>query len=78
MSRAIICVAEADASLFRELLDSTDLVETHGENAYNTSTGPIIHFRLKVGMGNGINYFYLGTAWQQLLTEKRKAEEASS
>jgi hypothetical protein len=78
MAKAVIPVAEADATLFRELLDSTDLADNLGESAHKTSTGPVVHFSLDVGIGNGINYFFLGKAWQALLMEKEKAGETST
>lgn len=77
MAKATIAVAEADATLFRELLDSTDLADNQGESTHSTRTGSVVHFNLDVGIGNGINYFFLGLAWKQVLMEKEAAEPSS-
>jgi hypothetical protein len=48
---------------FKEVIDSTDLVDVLAEKeGTHTMRGSTI-FTLDAGMGNSINYYYLGLAW---------------
>lgn len=77
MSKICIPIAQQDAQLFKELLDSTDLADLVKEIAPKAGTDHPVNFSLDSGIGNAINYYYLGMAWQSVMAEREKAQPKS-
>ncbi|MCA8830557.1 hypothetical protein [Hymenobacter pini] len=66
----MISIPQGDVPAFREMLVSTELVEIVKEQSTTSKEGPLVLFTLDAGLGNAINYYYLGQAHAALLRQK--------
>ncbi|MVN76917.1 hypothetical protein GO988_11335 [Hymenobacter sp. HMF4947] len=77
MGSIVVAIEKQDVPAFKELLETHDLVDVVREEGPITTRGaPVYHFTLDAGLGNSINYFYLGGAWASIL-EKQKGGRSS-
>ena len=70
MLKALISIAQQDAKLFRELVDSTDLAEIMEQHTPAADPNKPVLFSLDVWPGTSINYFHLGMAWKEAMQER--------
>jgi xanthine dehydrogenase molybdopterin-binding subunit B len=73
MASIIVAIEKTQVPAFKEMLDSTDLVDIVREEPSSYQRTPTVHFTLDAGVGNAINYFYLGQAWSDALHPQKPA-----
>lgn len=69
MASIKVGIKRSNCDAFEEILHNTELVDVEAISTVSTDS-PCLIYTLDAGVGNSINYFYLGIAWgQRLLAE---------
>ena len=70
MAKVTIAVKRSQMGAFKEMLDTHDLVDIIEIKVPAASSPHPVLFTVDAGVGNNVNYFYLGKAWGEILKAK--------